>query len=68
MEHLLTASVMSAPASLLCAKLSMPEEEDDEKLPTNNNEKEGKIQIKDTSYVRNLCTLLSLYNLIYYNP
>ena len=50
MEYMLTASVMSAPAALLCSKINMPEEGTDQNLPINNREKTSSIEINDHRY------------------
>ena len=47
---MLTASVMSAPAALLCSKINMPEEEGGQKLPVDSKRKNSKIEIKDNRF------------------
>ena len=50
MEYLLTASIMSAPAALLCAKINMPDDTDNEELSSDKTEHRTKLDINDRMY------------------
>ena len=51
MEYLLTASIMSAPAALLCAKINMPDDTDNKELSSDSKGHTTKLDINNRMYV-----------------